>query len=147
MIYIINVINIVFFPLPIIENPKSGLIESYVMENNDIPFKMLKECMMRRDPLSFSHLIKNVIMTMPLGFLIPAIWKNKSNKIYITIACLVPIVIELLQFLLNKATGINYRSVDIDDIILNICGYVVGWIVYIIFNKIYRYISKNKATE
>ena len=122
MIYIINVINIVFFPLPIIENPKSGLIESYVMENNDIPFKMLKECMMRRDPLSFSHLIKNVIMTMPLGFLIPAIWKNKSNKIYITIACLVPIVIELLQFLLNKATGINYRSVDIDDIILNICG-------------------------
>ncbi len=45
------------------------------------------------------------------------------------------------------ATGINYRSVDIDDIILNICGYVVGWIVYIIFNKIYRYISKNKATE
>jgi len=48
---------------------------------------------------------------------------------------------------LDKATGINYRSVDIDDIILNICGYVVGWIVYSTFDKICIYLSEKQILK
>ena len=41
-------------------------------------------------------------------------------------------------------TGINYRSVDIDDVILNICSFVIDCFVYATFNKICIYLSEKQ---
>ena len=37
-----------------------------------------------------------------------------------------PLTIELLQLLVGKIIGLNYRSFDIDDILLNTIGVYVG---------------------
>lgn len=49
--------------------------------------------------------------------------------------------------MLNNASGINYRSVDTDDVILNICGFVIGWSVYATFNKICIYLSEKQILK
>ena len=59
---------------------------------------------------------------------------RKSNKIWIFLFLLLfPLVIESLQFIIGFAIGYNYRSVDIDDFILNALGGYLG----ILFSKLF----------
>ena len=85
----------------------------------------------------------NVLMTIPFGLLIPLLEKNTKlfNVIFYTF--LLSLSIELLQPLINGA-----RSSDITDIIMNVIGGIVGYILYLIFKpilvRILRYIKSNK---
>jgi glycopeptide antibiotics resistance protein len=71
----------------------------------------------------------NLIMFMPLGFMLPLLNEKYINqkKIFKT-AALCSLSIETIQ-LLSMSFGI-YRYVDIDDIILNTAGAVVGYGIY-----------------
>ena len=40
-------------------------------------------------------------------------------------------MIELLQLVANAAVGVNYRSVDVDDVILNTIGALVGYALFL----------------
>ena len=66
----------------------------------------------------------NVVMFIPLGFFIPLIWKQLgklSNAILAGAAF--SILIELSQLL-------SYRGTDVDDLITNTLGAVIGYIMY-----------------
>lgn len=92
------------------------------------------------------QIILNMIMTIPFGFLFPLIKnnKNKNPKLLKTVfyTFLLSLSIELLQPLINGS-----RSSDITDLITNVLGGVIGYIMYLIFKpltiKILNYI-KNK---
>ncbi len=85
----------------------------------------------------------NVIMTIPFGFLFPLI-KNKNAKLLKTIlyTFILSLSIEILQPLIN-----GFRSSDITDLITNVLGGIIGYIMYLVFKpltiKILNYI-KNK---
>ena len=89
------------------------------------------------------QIVLNVIMTIPFGFLFPLI-KNKNAKLLKTIlyTFLLSLSIEILQPLIN-----GYRSADITDLITNVIGGIIGYIMYLIFKpltiKVIDYI-KNK---
>lgn len=73
-------------------------------------------------------LIGNVIAFAPLGFFIPAIYKKKFiSSMLICISSIV--VIEITQFI----TGLGIA--DIDDLILNTIGCLVGYIVYLVLKR------------
>lgn len=74
------------------------------------------------------QIILNVIMTIPFGFLLPL--KNKNIKLLKTIyyTFLMSLSIELLQPLINSS-----RSSDITDLITNVLGGIIGYILYLIF--------------
>ncbi len=85
----------------------------------------------------------NIIMTIPFGFLLPLIEKeNVRLPQVILYTFLLSLCIELLQPLIN-----GFRSSDITDLITNVLGGTVGYIMYLIFKplttKILNYI-KNK---
>jgi len=74
--------------------------------------------------------ILNVVLFIPLGLFVPIIWQklNKFSKI-ITMGFLFTILIEASQLLNNRRT-------DIDDILLNVLGAVVGFGLFKLLDKI-----------
>ena len=76
--------------------------------------------------------IANIIMFMPLGFLLPLIWKQfKSAWKVICTGLLFSLAIELSQLL-------NIRNTDIDDLIMNTIGAFLGWVLFCLFEKLFK---------
>ena len=83
----------------------------------------------------------NVIMTIPFGFLMPLVKKENARLLKVVFyTFLLSLGIELLQPLINGT-----RSADITDLITNILGGIIGYIMYLILNtfttKILNYIK------
>ena len=53
------------------------------------------------------------------------------------------IVIEFLQFLTGFMAKITFRIADINDVIFNTLGVVIGYILFVGFVRIYRQMSHN----
>lgn len=64
-------------------------------------------------------LLGNVVMFMPLGFFLPFVTEKLNKKRALTIAVIVPVVVEFVQLIVG-------RSFDIDDLICNFIGIVLG---------------------
>ena len=77
------------------------------------------------------QLLINLVMLMPVGFLLPIII-NTKHKFLITMALslLLTVFIETMQ-LITKC-----GSFEIDDIINNFVGAVIGMLIYMLLNKI-----------
>ena len=89
-------------------------------EINLIPF---------RDGISLSMLL-NVVMFMPLGFLLPLLWKEYQSLVRTAIigfcfSC----GIEFCQLF-------NRRVSDVDDLLMNTLGAILGWLIWIVFSRI-----------
>lgn len=76
----------------------------------------------------------NIGMFIPIGLLIPAIWKIK-DRIVILIGFLISLSIELSQLFLNRGT-------DIDDLIFNTLGTIIGLMIYKIISGEEKVIKK-----
>ncbi|MCC0643328.1 VanZ family protein [Clostridioides sp. ZZV14-6009] len=80
--------------------------------------------------------ILNIIMFMPLGFLLPLIWERFRNFISILWTGLVfSLAIEICQLF-------NHRATDIDDLMMNTLGAILGYFIWICINNLFNYISK-----
>lgn len=99
---------------------------------NFIPFATLKiywKLLISENPLyvgqAVINLAGNVVMFVPLGAFLPAIWlgSRKFLSLAVTSAGLI-ILIEALQYI----TGLG--SCDVDDVILNLPGIFIGYLVW-----------------
>ncbi|MDE7253713.1 MAG: VanZ family protein [Acetatifactor sp.] len=75
-------------------------------------------------PLEYiKNTILNIILFMPLGFLVPAIWKKyRSIKTMFLMGFALSVCIEILQIF-------TFRLTDIDDLITNTAGTVLGYYI------------------
>ncbi len=82
---------------------------------------------------AFINLAGNVVMFVPLGILLPGIWKS-VRAFWKTMlwAVLTVAAVEASQY----ATALG--SCDIDDLILNIIGAAIGWCLWKLFTKNHR---------
>lgn len=73
--------------------------------------------------------ILNIIMMVPLGFMLPMIWPKSDNlKIIALTGFVFSLMIELSQLL-------NFRCSDVDDLIMNTLGAVLGFLLFRLINK------------
>ncbi|MES2436618.1 MAG: VanZ family protein [Patescibacteria group bacterium] len=108
---------------------------------NFIPFKTILPYLFGHRGLVIAgiNLVGNIILLVPLGFLIPLIYKNITWKKSFLIAAASGLIIEVLQVLLQ--VGIF----DIDDVILNAFGFMIGYWIYCVLAKIMRFLNpKNR---
>ncbi|MFI8684762.1 VanZ family protein [Rossellomorea sp. NPDC077527] len=78
----------------------------------------------------------NILLFMPFGFLAPFLWdKTKSLKGIVLWGFVVSVTIECLQ-LLESLKGGWGRVTDIDDVICNGIGAMLGYFVYVLTRKI-----------
>lgn len=109
----------------------AGHFEEHLI--NMVPFATLKsqfETLLfgGKDRYVILNLLANFFVLMPLPILIN-LSNSKIKGIYpLLISLAVTISIEFLQYFVG-------RSVDIDDVILNMTGAVIGYIIYIIIKK------------
>ena len=84
----------------------------------------------------------NILLLVPFGFGLPFITNLRMNKI-VVIGALFSIVIEFLQLVTGFMAKITFRIADINDVIFNTVGVVIGYILFVGFVRIYRHISHN----
>ncbi len=130
--WVIGVFAITLFPIVGFENGDNPTI-------NIIPFYSYIFCFeYGAYLLPLRNVIVNILMFVPLGFILP--YRNKkriTKKLVIKYLCIgaaFSIMIELTQ-LLFFYLNLNSRSVDIDDVILNTLGVVCGILFYKVFGR------------
>ncbi|WP_377896890.1 VanZ family protein [Gottfriedia sp. OAE603] len=73
----------------------------------------------------------NIVMFMPLGLFAPLIWEDcKRFKNILMIGLIVSLGIESLQFVENLLRVSLGRIIDIDDVICNVLGTILGYLIY-----------------
>ena len=77
------------------------------------------------------QVLGNIALFMPLGFLLPFLFKKASSfKNMLLISIFTSISIELIQFGFDLIVKWDAKSCDIDDVILNVLGGIVGFLIY-----------------
>lgn len=79
----------------------------------------------------------NVVMFIPFGFFLPFVTEKLNRKNIFAIAVAVPLIIELFQLMLG-------RSFDIDDLICNFLGIIIGFFIAAGIKTVGRSVSKSK---
>jgi len=83
-----------------------------------------------------SEVIPNILMFIPFGFFLPLVW-GRAKKWYATLGftLLLSVCIEVTQFFIGRAA-------DIDDVILNALGGIIGYGAYKIFTYLIKFKKK-----
>ena len=117
-------------------------ITLFSMRNlNLIPFQTIKGYLTGRTSadsireftqLSIMNLLGNVVLFFPAGILIPIVFP-RVNRIYQVLAAgaILSLFIEIMQYIVE-------RSSDVDDLILNTCGTLVGYFAFYILKSVKR---------
>lgn len=108
-----------------------------VWNYNLIPFRSITPYLRNiSDSYAYTNILGNIVSFVPLGFLIPIIFKKYRTLLETILICIMSIIgIEIFQFI----AMVGY--LDIDDILLNMFGCLLGYFVYVGFRKLF---SKKK---
>lgn len=95
--------------------------------SNFMPFKEMFRYEFFSD-MFFKNVIGNMIMFMPYGFFISYLLKLDKSRFVLILSFIASITIEITQLIIG-------RVFDVDDIMLNILGGLVGYYIYrLIYN-------------
>ncbi|NWO13821.1 VanZ family protein [Virgibacillus dokdonensis] len=105
-------------------------------EHNLIPFKTIFFYLFSTD-INFSirveNLVGNIIGFAPFGFLLPSIWRKFQNLTNIVLATLcLSFMFEFVQL------SFKFGSFDVDDLLLNTLGGVIGYLPFLLFNTLIK---------
>ncbi|MDQ1144038.1 glycopeptide antibiotics resistance protein [Bacillus sp. SORGH_AS 510] len=77
--------------------------------------------------VSLLNITANLLLFSPIGFFVPILWKEKNRlKTILLLGLLVTTFVESIQYFIG-------RSIDIDDVILNTVGVIIGFGFFRIF--------------
>ncbi len=91
---------------------------------------------------SFENLVGNVVVFMPFGFLLPYVMRWGRNFFIMLLNAFV-FVLGIEVFQLFSAFG----AFDVDDILLNCLGAVLGYVVYLCYEGIKRSKASRKRRK
>lgn len=134
MLSLMIIVGICFFPFPY----QDELIESMIsgkegLSNNFIPFRTI--LLIFKDAVKYHsygiicyQFFGNIVLFMPLGFSL--FYYLKENRKFLRMLCctlFITFFVEAEQGLFNFMLEVNYRSIDVDDVILNTIGGILGF--------------------
>lgn len=134
IVYMIVLVIVLIFKFPtslVIDSIKSWSNGGAVIRlaPNFIPLKTIIEYVKNVHSLTdwfFKNLVCNLVMFLPYGFLRSILAKYKTKKFLKIVAegCILSIAIEVIQYITA------FGQMDIDDVILNSIGVVLGGVIY-----------------
>lgn len=95
--------------------------------SNFIPFKEVFRYQLFSERF-FRNVVGNLIMFMPYGFFVSYFLKLDQKRQIFWMSLLVSVTIEVTQLIIG-------RVFDVDDIMLNVCGGMLGYFVYRLIHK------------
>ncbi|WP_129688897.1 VanZ family protein [Gottfriedia acidiceleris] len=123
--YYLSLVKVVFFPITYFykKNPE---ITSRLYYQFSPFYTILKSI----DHDLWIQIIGNILLLFPIPVLY-VVLKRKNlpfHKIFL-IGLLLSLSIEIIQLGINYVTGYPNKVMDIDDVILNVSGILLGWII------------------
>ena len=103
--------------------------------NNFIPFKEVTRYSFGSE-LFFKNVVGNILLFIPYGFFASYYLKLEKKRIAFLLVLVVSIAIECVQLVIG-------RCFDVDDILLNIMGGMIGYYVYYFLDKFTNKMSRN----
>lgn len=136
--YLLYVAKYTIFPIPLDQEILKIMREQTTIMSrvNLIPFKFSEF-----GGIDIKQSLFNILLSIPFGFSISYIIKIRKLKVLLS-AVLFGIVIEGLQLSISLLLGFAYRAIDINDIILNFLGVIIGYFVFYVFSRIYIHVVK-----
>ncbi|WP_430510530.1 VanZ family protein [Gottfriedia solisilvae] len=133
-IYICYVLNYTQFPIYASQTYRN-MFGLHVSRNlNLVPLiNLTKE--------DFETSLLNVLMTIPFGFGLPFITKSTLKKIAIA-GLFFGIILESLQGLIGLLNGYTMRIVDINDLIFNFTGSLIGYSIFKLISYLFKLSEK-----
>lgn len=129
-IYVCELINFTQFPIYASEGMKATMGGQNVWkEMNLLPLKTIREGVS-------TDILLNIIMTLPLGFGLPFLVRCSWKKIIFS-GITVGALCEIGQLLTALWAGFTFRHVNIDDMLLNFFGTLLGYILFKVFCYIF----------
>ena len=101
---------------------------------NIIPFKEMTRYAIG-SKLFFYNVIGNIVLFIPFGYFISDKLKAKKTTHIIIIASIISLTAELIQYKIG-------RAFDIDDVILNVTGAIIGFIGYFCVQTTKKHLPK-----
>ena len=148
-IYLLIVIKLIIFKYP--WSQMKAIADSWeksvILEGLDTAnFTLFKTIRMYIDYSyklnSFENLVGNIVVFIPFGFLFPYVIKGGRNFLVMLFhAFLLVLGIEVFQ--LFSAFG----AFDVDDILLNCFGAVIGYLFYLIYDNRKRIFERSKTAK
>lgn len=135
IVYLLLVIGVTLFPLPYQANLLNDLRQSgHGLKGNIIPLKSIISILQNNPVHDMARqLLGNIILGIPFGFLYTITFNQRKTLVNTIIPGIIfTVLIEVLQFLIGQVIGYSYRVVDIDDVLLNTIGIIIGYFLSII---------------
>jgi glycopeptide antibiotics resistance protein len=100
-----------------------GRLIRHIQSSNLIPFKTISSSLFHNQlRIEIAALVYNVIAFLPLGFLLPCMGERTRRwDVVLIVSFSVSLAIELVQLVTMLG------SADVDDVILNVVGTVIGY--------------------
>lgn len=144
-VYLLLVLRETLFPIPL-----SG--DMFEVMRKEMPFM----AGVNLTPLYFGPLadirvvgreiVLNIILTIPFGFGIHFIAQYRA-KGFLWLAIGAGLGIEGMQLMISLLLGFPYRAIDINDVLLNIIGVFIGYMLFKIFALIYVNVTHQLKIE
>lgn len=141
-IYLMALLFVLFFPIAFPSEWPANLTRRHTMqalaEINLIPFRHAAYLINQSAAGALIRdLTMNVILTIPFGFGIAYLKSLKFKQIFLY-ALAVGISLEGLQLVVKLALGVFYHAIDINDVLMNGLGFLVGAVSYLLVSKIFH---------
>lgn len=122
--YLLCLIKFVFFPIFIYDHPELRIQFPYVQL---IPFKTIIESIKHQN---YVQIWGNIILFMPLSVYF-TILNKRAKFFWYSLICgfAITFTIESIQLLIDYVTHYSNKVFDVDDLILNTIGFVLGWLL------------------
>ncbi|MFZ5882322.1 MAG: VanZ family protein [Chloroflexota bacterium] len=129
-LYLMQVVSVAIFPFPI-----DIADENFKPNINLIPFDF-GHCDPRARDLCLRQIYENILLTIPFGFGVNFIARLKPRQIW-GLAAGVGSTLELIQLAISLTFRISFRVVDINDVLLNAAGVLIGYAAFRLFGWTY----------
>lgn len=149
LLYVLLLIKVVFLPIRIVSDQTNFAIWEENTGNSLqlVPFKTIIR--------SFSigewkmQVLGNILLLLPVPIFIKLQnTKNTySNKKLFLVGLALSFAIEVIQFCINILTGVTEKISDIDDLLLNLCGVLVGIILAKYATKLKKILMKKESVK
>lgn len=131
IIYLLILVKQIVFKYPV--DPMTVDFFLSFSNGNYVPFKTIFGYLGGEPSwsIAFRNLAGNILLFVPLGVFLPLIFRTSRRKSVLLIALLFSVFFEILQILFSGTP-------DIDDVLLNTLGAVLGYLFFCVISQIWR---------
>jgi glycopeptide antibiotics resistance protein len=137
-VYALLVVKVTLFPIPV----NSTTIEILREERPFMSFvNLIPGNLDYLGAVQVRELLYNVLLALPFGFGLSFLTRLTWKKVLFA-ALAFGLVVEGMQLIISLVLGFPYRSIDINDLLLNAVGVVLGYALFLAFAWIYRCVDR-----